>query len=164
MYLCFSSNAYTQIISNQVIGSAGGYDVADNQIGSLAWTIGEPIVETVFANDYVLTQGFHQPSGIIKLHKEIIYRGDDITVYPNPSINDITVDIVNINFTKVKYTLSDVLGQIIFAENNISVSANAIRISLNISYIKPGIYFINVYSDDNRYVKTIKFLKIYNKF
>lgn len=55
----FGANAQTTI-SRQVIGSMGGYQVGTTM--SLSSTVGEPVVQTLFSVNQILTQGFQQPN------------------------------------------------------------------------------------------------------
>ena len=49
----------TSISGQEVISSAGEHQ--ENANGSISWTIGEPISETISGADAQLTQGFQQP-------------------------------------------------------------------------------------------------------
>jgi hypothetical protein len=48
------------ITAQEVISTTGKHIENDN--GSISWTIGEPIIETILENENSVTQGFHQPS------------------------------------------------------------------------------------------------------
>lgn len=47
-------------LERQVIGSTGGYQVGSTM--SLSSTVGEPVVQTLFSVNQILTQGFQQPN------------------------------------------------------------------------------------------------------
>lgn len=53
-------NVYAQSLSLEVIGSAGNFAVSANGT-TMAWTIGEVMIETYSSADNFFTQGFHQP-------------------------------------------------------------------------------------------------------
>ncbi|MBX2958903.1 MAG: hypothetical protein KF732_03005 [Flavobacteriales bacterium] len=55
----FGANAQTTI-SRQVIGSTGGYQVGTTM--SISSTVGEPVVQTLFSVNQILTQGFQPPA------------------------------------------------------------------------------------------------------
>jgi gliding motility-associated-like protein len=59
IFFAFGANAQTTI-SRQVIGSTGGYQVGSTM--SLSSTVGEPVVQTLFSVNQILTQGFQQPN------------------------------------------------------------------------------------------------------
>ena len=46
--------------SQEVLSSGGGYEVITS--GSLSWSIGEPIIETLSGTGGVMTQGMQQPN------------------------------------------------------------------------------------------------------
>lgn len=48
--------------SQEVISTAGEH--YENSNGSISWTIGEPVIETLESTNNYLTQGFHQPTVI----------------------------------------------------------------------------------------------------
>jgi len=46
--------------SQEVLSSGGGYEVTTS--GSVSWSIGEPIIETLSGTGGVMTQGMQQPN------------------------------------------------------------------------------------------------------
>ena len=54
---------HAQTIDRQVIASSGDYFEGTNS--SISWTVGEIATETLTDGNYILTQGFHQPFGIV---------------------------------------------------------------------------------------------------
>lgn len=85
-----------QEIKQQVIASAGGFDVSGDNSISLSWTLGELVIATVESGsgDIVLTQGFQQSKLIIDAIQKNPELGVDVTVFPNP-----TSELININFS-----------------------------------------------------------------
>lgn len=60
-----------------------------------------------------------------------------MTCYPNPAIESLNID-AKMDF---KFTISDVVGKIVFAETELLKDQNA---SLDVSELSTGIYFINI--------------------
>jgi hypothetical protein len=58
--------------AQQAVSSAGTY--FENESGSISWTLGEVVIETLSAGETILTQGFQQPSILLG------------TFYENPEI------------------------------------------------------------------------------
>lgn len=85
-----------QEIKQQVVASAGGFDVSGDNSISLSWTLGELVIATVESSsgDIVLTQGFHQSKLVIDMIQKNPELGVEVTVFPNP-----TSELVNINFS-----------------------------------------------------------------
>lgn len=75
-----------------LISDAGGYFATENF--SLAWSLGEPMVETYTTEGIILTQGFQQtllePVGI---PKEGLSGKATVQVYPNPTRGKVFVKV-----------------------------------------------------------------------
>ena len=111
------------------------YDIT----GVLYYSYGEFKILPRYANDVYLYVGIKN-STINKLK-----------VYPNPSINNITVKNIK-NISRV--VIFDELGNEISSVDNINTNL----IKLPTSCLRPGLYFINVYDNNNKIIKT-KFIK-----
>jgi hypothetical protein len=83
-----------QQIKQEVIASAGGYNVASGGSLSISWTLGETIIPTFTSQDgtLILTHGFQQKL-IITTVEETLESSVRVTIFPNP-----TSEIVNIQF------------------------------------------------------------------
>lgn len=64
MFLLFfgTTMVKSQTLSQEVKSCAGGFFT--NNTFMLSWTTGEVIIDTYSASNFILTQGFHQPSEI----------------------------------------------------------------------------------------------------
>lgn len=84
-----------QDLKQQVISSAGGFDVSGDNSISLSWTLGELVITTVESagGDLILTQGFQQAKLGVTAIEENPDLGVKITIYPNP-----TSEIINVSF------------------------------------------------------------------
>ncbi len=80
--LFYTSFSFAQD-DHSVIGSAG--DVFDNGNITLAFTVGEPVIETIGTGNVFLTQGFHQDRLIISTIGEAPSIQYDMRAYPNPA-------------------------------------------------------------------------------
>lgn len=73
-------------------------------------------------------------------------------IYPNPAKNYVTVDGLQ-SASNASYELYDITGKQVYAKTNLSITNNQI----NVNSLKSGIYFLNLYSGNNRYIhKVIK--------
>lgn len=68
----------------------------------------------------------------------------DITVYPNPSTNNLNLDI-NTEVDNAKITLYDVNGKVIWQKQNINGKN---KLSIDVSVMPRGIYFISATQGD----------------
>lgn len=83
--LSISSFCFSQSIEREVIASGG--QVLQNSNIELSYTIGEVITSQLNQSQYIITQGFHQPT-----KKQIIVdEVTDIIIYPNPTVDEIVI-------------------------------------------------------------------------
>src|SRR6056297_2256599 len=79
-----------QDLDQNVSGTAGAY--SENANGSLSWTIGETVVETVSDGTTTLTQGFQQGNLSVTTLIEQPELSSTLKVYPNPVENILHVE------------------------------------------------------------------------
>ena len=140
--LVFISNAQDLI-------STGG-DFFQMESGSISFTIGEPIIETLGNEDHILTQGFQQSSRDITTgNNELEYLS--INIYPNPTTDYVTVELSEIE--ELDYQLYDLNGILI---NQGQISQIETTISLN-NYI-PSIFILKLI-DNNLGNRTFQIVK-----
>ena len=78
----------------------------------------------------------------------------ELSVYPNPSSDQITIANINNNLTNSFLTIYDVQGKIVMSEN---ITTNLNYLNLDVSGFENGLYFIKVITSDNSFKGT--FLK-----
>ena len=137
-------------ISNaQDLISTGG-DFFQMPSGSISFTIGEPIIETVGNENHNLTQGFQQSTRpFISDYNEL----DDIEidVYPNP-----TTDIVKIELSErrqLDYQLYDLHG-VMLQQDKIS----EINTTISLGKYYPSVYILKLI-DNNMGSRTFQIVK-----
>ena len=89
-----------KVTAQQVIANAGEF--WNNSEGSLSWTIGEVVTETVTTASYQLTQGFQQiQEGYLVLSDNLFLN--DITIFPNPFSSEVKIQ------TNYKHAVFDLI-------------------------------------------------------
>ena len=142
--------ANAQTASPELVSSAG--DSFNNTSYQLDWSIGECITETQSAGDYVITQGFHQNSYVITAVENL--RADiEMSVYPNPTTNFISLKVESSKVEGMQYTITDFSGKVLQTEN----FADDIE-QINFSNYAVGTYFISV-MENNQLIKSFKIIK-----
>ena len=142
--------AKSQTVSPELISSAGDNFSYSNY--QLEWSIGEIQTETYSNTENVLTQGFHQNSYIVTTVEDL--RADfKISVYPNPTADFISLNVQNLEFENMQYTITDLTGRLL-QNGNIT---NDIE-QFNFSNYAVGTYFISV-QQNSQLVKTFKIIK-----
>lgn len=107
--MCFGLGLQAQSLERQVIGSAGGFEVENGY--SLSFTVGEPVVETAISGTLVLTQGFQQPDDISVGINDVAKIKMDYLIFPNPTIDQLTVQLTSDKVVEVYISLHDMLGR-----------------------------------------------------
>lgn len=111
-------------------------------------SIGEPAIVTFTNQEYIITQGFLQP--------EIIPCNDaEISFYPNPAQDDITVELNGCEIKIESMQLIDIWGRVI---TNIQPEKNN---KVFLGDVSPGVYFIRVFLT-NTESQTLKIAKVSN--
>ena len=147
----FTFSFYSQNLDHFVIGTDGGY--AGNNQFSLSYTIGEIVTE--LGNDPVnnidLTQGFQQAYiSIVSTENHI--ADIDISVFPNPAVNYLNVNISDLSKVKT-YAMYDMSGKLLLQQEIIS---NQFEISF--SNFSSGNYLL-IFKNDQQKLKTLKVQK-----
>ena len=141
---------------NSVLATAG--DFQTNGSYSLSWTVGELAVSTLTEGSNVLTQGFQQPwdmSVSIQDGPEINWS---VKAYPNP-----VYDYLNVKFSLEKseefsIEVTDITGKKVLTREPQMINTDEI-VDLDFTQFKPGIYFLRVYSSDQKVHKVYKIKK-----
>lgn len=140
-----------QSISPDVIASAGTF--AASASGSMSWTIGELMTETYSSTDNFFTQGFHQPE-ITTLTAIPILPVMSSSVYPNPLVSDLHINLVAGNYS---ITVYDMQGQLLKHENVESSGQLSYEISFN--EMANGVYLLNIINSELNFINSYKVTK-----
>lgn len=144
-------NAKSQSIGPEVVSNGGDY--FSNSNFSIAWTIGEPVIETAIGANNTLTQGFHQGLYYMVNIKEQI-SNVNINVFPNPSADIVNIEINNSISKNFKIELFDNLGNLLLLK---SFKNNTTQISLN--KFANSVYYLKISNIDENKFDTYKILK-----
>ena len=135
-------------LGQEVISTQG--DSYTNASGSIDFTIGEVVINTVTDGTNDLTQGFHQTNWNF-LGVEDFAPNYEAIIFPNP-----TEDVLNIRtsaFENVTYTLYDAQGKLVM-QDKLSVEQTPIQVS----QLAPGSYSITL-NNETQILKTFKLIK-----
>ena len=153
-----------QSITPFVIASTGNFSTAANF--TLSSTLGEVMVKTETGTNNILTQGFQQPASPVTSVQQINQDGTLITVYPNPAIDYLTVEISSDKYDRFDIELFDLPGQEIFVRYEEDQYSTTNIYTINTSALAPGIYLLRITSYNlptgqagNKFQKVIKFNK-----
>lgn len=122
--------------------------------GSATYSIGQIDYQTNSGSSGTISQGIQQAFEIVTLSTNDVPQIQLVaTVYPNPTVQDITLTIKEYDLTNLEYTLFDLQGRII---SNGKITQNEIQIEMG--HLSSANYFLKV-SQANKDLKTFKIIK-----
>lgn len=150
------SNLFSQQLSHQVIVPAASI-ISESSV-NYSQTIGETAVEIIHSSDYILTQGFQQPS--IKPASDDQPEGNGVDVYPNPVINDLKIKLFGDDSREFRIDIINVSGMTVITEKiSFNNEFNFEKI-IPVEKIYKGLYFIRIISSDHLINRTFKITKM----
>ena len=148
--LFLTTSILTIAQSNTV--TAGG--TAISPAGSITYTIGQTNYTTNTGSNATISQGLQQAFEIVTLsNNEIPQIQLTAAVYPNPTVQNVTLSIKDYDFTDLKYTLFDIQGKLISSGK---ISQNETRIEM--ANLPTALYFLKV-NNAATDLKTFKIIK-----
>lgn len=137
------------IHAQEVIATQG--DSYSNSGGSIDFTIGEVMIQTLTTTSNVLTQGFHQTNltvlGIDDYDPTYLAK-----VFPNPTNEILNIDISN--FNGLSYEIYDVSGRQL---SNTKLKTKTTSIAVD--HLANGMYLLVLKGENNQKLKTYRILK-----
>ena len=100
------------------------------------FSIGEIIINTGFADDFMITQGFHQENIYLSTLKESI--NIDLTIFPNPTTSSINIDFNDIVNSPIKLDIYDASGK----QWGITEFIHEKTYNISLEGLAEGIYFL----------------------
>lgn len=152
LLLCIVSLGALGLKAQNSIVSSGGD--ASGSGGSASYSIGQVLYKSVSSSSGSVNQGIQQPyvlnvSGINN-HPDINFS---INVYPNPSVDNVTLNIGKQEQKNMSFQLLDTQGKLIL-NHEITTIESTIKMD---GYIA-GIYFLKV-MNNNSEITTFKIIK-----
>jgi hypothetical protein len=149
----FSVFAFAQTVERQVISSSGSnYEGANYIVSS---TVGEVITGTATTSTYILTQGFQQGFFTVsKLDEEIQVN---YSVYPNPVVNTLNIELFAQKSTSLNISIFDIKGVAIDKKTE-NINGRTI-IQSDFSNLPNGTYIIRISDLTNNTVKNLQIVK-----
>jgi len=154
LIFCLFSIAFThaQSVEHQVIGATGAEIEQSN--GSLYFTAGEPVSETLEADNYQLTQGYHQGLFLFVATENINKVPFDVSIYPNPAADHVNIELSGISSNGFEYSLYDLTGK----QHLNGTFQNTIE-RLSLSSLANSTYFLKISNNKDGYHVTYQLQK-----
>lgn len=137
--------------AQETLNSSGG--TASGSGGSSDYALGQVFEAILSGYDISENLKIQQPSEILSAELNEANFNIALTVYPNPTENNLTLRVQNSDFENLRYQLLDMQGNLL--ESN-HVTGNETKIET--SYLPRAIYFLNIIHK-NIQVKSFKIVK-----
>lgn len=149
-------SAYGQYNDHFLLASAGSH--FSNESYHLSWSLGETLTETFSAGNYVLTQGFQQPSleGVgIDLQQALADL--QFEIYPNPTQGKFKLAENNPTTKEKLYQLKifDIRGEVVLSKKD-----SKLPVELHIENHPDGVYFLKIVNGEADHLGTFRVHKL----
>ena len=141
----------TAIQAQEVVSTAGSY--GETTSGSLSWTVGEPVIETITDGTNTLTQGFQQSKLTVTAINNLKVPGIELSVYPNPTNSFLSIEVKTDKQIDLLLSLFDLNGRLILQKK---MAGN--KQTINMQNYKPATYILKV-SEGNKKIRTYQIVK-----
>ncbi|MCT4583278.1 MAG: T9SS type A sorting domain-containing protein [Flavobacteriales bacterium] len=135
----------------QEVIASGGTSFS-NSDGSVEWTIGEPVIETLESNSNFATQGFHQTQlQVTAIDESNTYY--DVAVFPNPTQGNVEIQIKDLT-EDLSIKIFDVAGKLIMQK---PYQMHDQTQTFDLSKIESGSYYLQLTGKEK--IKTFTIIK-----
>ena len=122
--------------------------------GTAAYSVGQVVYTTNTDALGTVSQGVQQAYEIFTVGIKETELNISLSVFPNPTADNLTLQISNYNNEKLSYQLFDMQGKLV---HNGQVTAEQTQI--NTASLPPATYFINVVNQENKKTQSFKIIK-----
>ena len=139
------------LLAQEVIASAGS--TLNNINGSISFTIGESVANTLIKSDKTVTQGFHQTNISVSMVSEMNDLEFSISAFPNPAENILILKLNKVDMTGMQFLLFDINGKLLFRKN-----LENDETIIPVDKLIKGFYILKV-QEGQKELKTFKIIK-----
>lgn len=139
------------IQAQEVVSTAGSY--GETTSGSLSWTVGEPVIETITDGTNTLTQGFQQSKLTVTAINDLKVPGIELSVYPNPTNSFLSIEVKTDKQRDFLLSLFDLNGRLILQKK---MEGN--KQTIKMQNYKPATYILKV-TEGNKEIRTYQIVK-----
>lgn len=137
----------------QESANASGGD-ATGSGGTVAYSIGQVVYTTNTGSNGSVAQGVQHAYEIFTVGIKETELNISLSVFPNPTTDNLTLQISDYNNEKLSFQLFDIQGKQL---SNGQIVAQQTQI--NMTSLPTATYFINVLSQENKTIQTFKIIK-----
>lgn len=122
--------------------------------GTAAYSVGQVVYTTNTGASGTVSQGVQQAYEIFTVGIKETELNISLSVFPNPTADNLTLQISDYNNEKLSYQLFDMQGKQL---SNGQIVAQQTQINMN--SLPTATYFINVVNQENKKVQSFKIIK-----
>lgn len=153
--ICSSQlQAQKMLLSPTIISNASGEGKSLNTW--ITWTLGETLIQSTTLDDRWYTEGFHQPTIIVKTTFTSL-RENVISVFPNPTMSAVQLNMSPALSTDAILSLIDIKGSVLYSS---TLKSGLNQSSMDLQLIQAGIYFLQVRNLAGDLFNTCKIIKL----
>jgi hypothetical protein len=146
----FLSAGFAQ--AQQSANAAGGD--ATGSGGSVAYSVGQVVYTSNNGPTGTVSQGVQQAYEIFLIGINETELNNSLSVFPNPIVDNLTLQISDYNNEKLSYQLFDLQGKLLSKGQII-----AQQTQIKTASLPPSTYFIEVLNQENKQVQSFKIIK-----
>jgi hypothetical protein len=139
---------YAQESTNASGGDASGSG------GSVAYSVGQVAYTSTTNSSGSVSQGVQQTYEISDVGIKETEMNISLVVFPNPTTDNLTLEISDYNNEELKYQLYDMQGKLLKAADIVAKETQ-----INMLQFSKATYFINILDEENRKVQSFKIIK-----
>jgi len=129
--------------------------VATGSGGTVAFSLGQVVYTTNTGTNGSVAQGVQQPYEIsTTLGIKETELNISLSIFPNPTAHNLTLQISDYNNEKLSYWLYDIQGKLLNIEKIVTQQTK-----IEMTSLPTATYFINVVNQQNKKIKTFKIIK-----
>lgn len=138
--------------AQESVNSSGGVDAGFG--GTVSFSVGQMVYTTDSKEAGSVVQGIQRPYRITTTDIKIVDNTLSFKAYPNPSSEDLFLEINEFRNEKLKYHLYDMQGKLIM-NNPIEIP----KTQINMRDLAVGSYVIHITTATNQPIQTIQIIK-----
>ncbi len=146
--MCFSGSMQAQTSVNASGGDASGSG------GTVAYSLGQVVYTSNTASTGTVNQGVQHAYEIYIVGIKEIAPNISLTAFPNPTAENLTLQISDYNNEKLSYQLFDMQGKALSTGQIVGQQT-----LINMNGLSIATYFINVLDQENKKIQSFKIIK-----
>jgi hypothetical protein len=138
--------------AQESVNTSGGVDIGSG--GSVSFSVGQMVYTTDSKESGAMVQGIQRPHKLTTTDIKKLDNTLSFKAYPNPSSDDLFLEMNAYHNEKLVYQLYDMQGKLLMT-NPIELP----KTQINMRALAVGTYFIHIYTSNNQPIQTIQIIK-----